>query len=334
MSYPKPLSQKSLAKLYESSGLKKNEIVFLHDLFAACANLYGAIAIRDVWSIYQALQDVCNYPKIKRKDIIAFSSIVRREVQPYYIYEIDEMYSEEKRTDLDRMIITSELIGSGYGWRVSFYRLEESLGDQPFYISKELLEYKEKTRSKEEQALLDHIGNLTSTSDVCTPKYGMSYPSENKGKKLKDFTFLNRHEQFEKEYLSNKPAQLAEYMKQFDCSEAEKIVDSYMFWTKEGYIDLGKEIEFVFDELTEAGVELTAAQAEEIVQLLQDCHNNTHLWCIRGWKPVDLMKARPIEGPLTVSFGSNMQKMFEDGRLNKDELISELRRMGIDVEEH
>lgn len=32
-----------------------------------------------------------------------------------------------------------------------------------------------------------------------------------------------------------------------------------------------------------------------------------------------------------ISFGKNMQRAFEDGTLNKDELIEEIRKLGIDV---
>ena len=84
MSYPKPLSEKSLNRLYMQAGLSTETCAFLHSLFAACANLYGTIAIRDVWSVYQELKS--DVPRIHRRDLIAFSSIVRREVQPYWVY--------------------------------------------------------------------------------------------------------------------------------------------------------------------------------------------------------------------------------------------------------
>lgn len=59
MSYPKPLSEKSLERLYTQAGLSTETCAFLHSLFAACANLYGTIALRDVWSVYQELKAMC-----------------------------------------------------------------------------------------------------------------------------------------------------------------------------------------------------------------------------------------------------------------------------------
>lgn len=82
MSYPKPLSEKSLERLYKESGLTKEARTFLHVFFAACANLYGAIALRHMWGIYRELTDA---PKLRRKDMLTFASIVRREEQPYYV---------------------------------------------------------------------------------------------------------------------------------------------------------------------------------------------------------------------------------------------------------
>lgn len=85
MSYPKPLSEKSLNRLYMQAGLSTETCAFLHSLFAACANLYGTIALRDVWSVYQELKS--DVPRIHRRDLIAFSSYnnnygLRRGSQP------------------------------------------------------------------------------------------------------------------------------------------------------------------------------------------------------------------------------------------------------------
>ena len=139
MSYPKPLSEKSLKRLYTQAGLSAEARDFLHSLFAACANLYGAIALRDVWSVYQELKSEA--PRIRRQDLVAFSAIVRREVQPYQVYEIEELYTEEPHNNLDRHIVSKELIGTGYGKMSSFYVLMEGLGDHPYCVPDNFLSY-------------------------------------------------------------------------------------------------------------------------------------------------------------------------------------------------
>ena len=45
MPYPKPLSEKSLEKLYKDAGLTNEARSFLYAFFTACANLYGMIAL-------------------------------------------------------------------------------------------------------------------------------------------------------------------------------------------------------------------------------------------------------------------------------------------------
>lgn len=204
MSYPKPLSEKSLERLYTQAGLSTEARDFLHSLFAACANLYGAIALRDVWSVYQELKS--GAPRIHRRDLIAFSTIVRREVQPYRVYEIEELYTEEPHNDLDRHIVSKELIGAGYGKMFSFYALMDELGNQPYCVPECFLSYAVSSASAEESVLSNFIGNLKSTAKECAPKQRKTYPNENRGKKLSEFSFLNLDEQFNLEYYKKVPA--------------------------------------------------------------------------------------------------------------------------------
>ena len=204
MSYPKPLSEKSLNRLYMQAGLSTETCAFLHPLFAACANLYGTIALRDVWSVYQELKS--DVPRIHRRDLIAFSAIVRREVQPYRVYEIEELYTEEPHNDLDRHIVSKELIGAGYGKMFPFYALMDERDDRPYCVPDDFLSYAEPTASVEEKSLADFIGNLKSTAMECAPKQRKTYPNENRGKKLNEFSFLNLNERFNLDYYKKVPA--------------------------------------------------------------------------------------------------------------------------------
>lgn len=68
--------------------------------------------------------------KIQRKDIIAFSLIARREVHNYCVYEIDELYSAEERSDKNRYVILGEIIGNGK--EQMFYQLDELQEGKPF----------------------------------------------------------------------------------------------------------------------------------------------------------------------------------------------------------
>ena len=50
----------------------------------------------------------------------------------YRVYEIEELYTEEPHNDLDRHIVSKELIGAGYGKMFSFYALMDERNDRPY----------------------------------------------------------------------------------------------------------------------------------------------------------------------------------------------------------
>ena len=287
MAYPKPLSEKSLARLYQQSGLSKEQSEYLHSLFQACANLYGAVQLRVVWDVYQAQTEA---PKLRRKDIISFSEIARRETLPYYIFEIDELYSEEKRADLSREIVSKALVGHGYGRLTRYYRLMESLGQEPYYIPGDILPFASQQPSKEETKLLTFLNELTVTADQCRPRYGDPYPCENRGKRLKEFSFLNRDERFEEEYLAKNHGALLSFRESVAGTEAEKILRQYCCNENIDSLGFNDHLKNIMEELKEVGVELSKRQAQELIQLLTDYHNNSHLWGSSGWAPSDLAR--------------------------------------------
>ena len=331
MSYPKPLSEKSLKRLYTQASLSTEACDFLHSLFAACTNLYGAIALRDVWSIYQELKR--DAPRIHKRDLIAFSAIVRREVQPYRVYEIEELYTEEPHNDLDRHIVSKELIGAGYGKMFSFYALMEELSDQPYCVPDNFLSYAVPSATAEENSLSDFIGNLKSTAKECAPKQRKPYPNENRGKKLREFSFLNLNEQFNLEYYKKVPATHSALLEEYSGTEAEKIMRSYRLTENVGYLRTTDMIQDVLTELSEAGVRLTEAQHSTLMRLMMQYHNGSRLWCLRGWTPNELAAMYGNTGAPSISFGPGIQKMFADGTMDKNELVRKIKELGWKVSE-
>ena len=331
MSYPKPLSEKSLNRLYMQAGLSTEACDFLHSLFAACANLYGAIALRDVWSVYQELKS--GAPRIHRRDLIAFSTIVRREVQPYRVYEIEELYTEEPHNDLDRHIVSKELIGAGYGKMFSFYALMDELGNQPYCVPEYFLSYAVSSASAEESVLSNFIGNLKSTAKECTPKQRKTYPNENRGKKLSEFSFLNLDEQFNLEYYKKVPATYSALLEEYSGTEAEKIMRSYRRTENIGYLRTTDMIQNVLIELCEVGVRLTEKQHSTLMRLMMQYHNGSRLWCLRGWTPNELAAMHGNTGASSISFGPGIQEAFADGTMDKNELVRKIKELGWKVSE-
>lgn len=327
MSYPKPLSEKSLKRLYNESGLSDRTQEFLHTLFAACTNLYGAIDLRNVWQISQQLQ---NTLKPKRKDLLAFSSIVRRESQPYCVFESEELYEEEAHNELDRCIVNRDIIGSGYGKFDMIYDLIDQAIRYPYCVAVDFLSYANPSATAEEAALRSFLANLVSVADKCAPKHGEAIENENKGKKLGEFSFLNAAERFEAEWLKKRSSAYASFMEDVSGSEAEKIIRLYKRAENTGRTGPSGTLEYIIDELNEVGVELNERQLKMLISLVNDYHNNSRLWCTAGWKPSELSGLYP-KGLKAVSFGAGFQRAFSDGSIDKTELVKKIREMGIEV---
>lgn len=338
MQYPKPLSEKTLERMYRQAGISDSERDFLHQFFAVCENLYGVIEIGDMWEIYRELKKGEKVPSIRKKDLIEFSAIARREEQPYQIYELDELYPEEKRNELHRLLVSKDLIGFGYGKMRTFYEFMDNYDYQhPYFIPEDFLSYAEKRLTEEEKALLDFLGDLKVTAKECRPRFGSPYPCENRRKRLREFSFLNYIEQFMVKDAEKRPKLRAAILEEYGGTEAEKILRLFKRMETIGNsMNPTGNLQYILYELEEVGVELTEKQLKKLLKLVTEFHNNSRHWFLSGWKPAELTRqyARENGGiPPAISFGPGMQKAFEDGSMDKEELIRMLREKGIQVVE-
>ena len=331
MAYPKPLSEKAIQRLYRESGLDDRAQAFLHDFFSACANLYGAIELRDAWDVFQQITE--DKPKLRRKDLVAFSGIVRREEQPYYVFETEEVFSAETHNELSRLIVSKNLVRGGYGKFMWLYKVMEQAVNYPPCVPDDFLSYAAPKPEKEETELLNFLGRLKVTADVWKNRAGKEYTCEHKGKRLREFSFLNSDERFEVEYLQKRPKQQAAFLADCAGTEAEKIVRRLREEDQIGYFSPTESIDHVTEELAEVGVELTMHQAEELMRLMMEFHNHSRQWCICGWKPVELAQRYKPQGKPTITFGPGMQKAFASGDMDRDEMVRQLRAMGLNVED-
>ena len=341
MAYPKPLSEKSLAKMYRDANLDERKSAFLHQFFQAAANLYGAAVMADLWEILKAIAGQYGMTDLKRKDLIAFSSIARRENVPYHVYEVDELYSEEKRAMLDRIIVHKSLVRVGYGKMIAFYELAELQSEHTFYIPEDFLSYVEPKPTPAEIQLLEFLKNLKVTASEYVNSYGRKYVCTHVGETLESFSFRNAMETSEYEWYSGEnpqhkirnERQLQELDARTSGSEAEKILRSYKENRNLGYFPPARDIQAVSDELSEVGVQLTDQQFSDLVELLMLVNNTSHLWHNYGWAPVDLARQHPIKVPTSVSFGPGIRQAFAEGKLSREEIEEECRKRGIKIVE-
>ena len=202
MAYPKPLAEKTISRMYADAKINDDKKEFLHTLFQASANLYGSIEIGELWSVYKTLAKEIPITGVTKKEMIAFSGIVRREDVPYDVFEIDEVYCEEKRKDTDRFLVTKEMVGGGYGKFRSLWNLHEIQLDKEPYIPENLLDYVRNEMTEGQRKFLTFLGNLKVSATEYTDRGGRVYPCEHVGECLKNFEYLDPNEQLEVRYLS------------------------------------------------------------------------------------------------------------------------------------
>mgnify|MGYP003213779598 CR=1 FL=1 len=65
----------------------------------------------------------------------------------------------------------------------------------------------------------------------CAPKQRKTYPNENRGKKLNEFSFLNLNERFNLDYYKKVPATYSALLAEYSGTEAEKIMRSRECWS-------------------------------------------------------------------------------------------------------
>ena len=324
MSYPKPLSEKTIARQFAESFLTDERIHFLHTFFQAAANLYGVVSLWQLWEVYKELKEKTKLLVIRRKDLIAFSAIARRENLPYRIYEIDEIYTEEEREDSERMIVRKDIIWPGFGGSFAVVdKIIEMQMTKPFFVPEDFLSYTDPVPSQEEKELKNFLDNLKVN-----------------GKRLRKIHFLSEAEKdtiayyggsIENAHGRNK-GYLKEYLYDRRGPESDKIFRDLEFRIKTGWTDFMMTIRFLTEEMNEVGVIFSEKQLQDLVRLLSNYQNSTHMYCNCGWTPSELRAARPLTGMPAISIGPGIRKMIADGELDIDEMRAQIREMGMETD--
>ena len=312
MSYPKPLSQKSIDKLLSS--WDPHTVDVLHTYYEAFSNLYGAIHLNEAWNIFKTFE-----PKIKKKEFIDFSSIARRKDVPYYIFEINELFCDEKPKDTDRFIVNREIIGAGYYKHNRFYDLLDEQADKPFYAEPDLL--KVASHRLHDEKLRSFVENMKYTD------------GENAGKKLSEVIVLTKDEEIDMDYYKNNKALLKYFTRDANLPLSEKIIRQLTCWME---FSIESVPEYLSNLLEEVNFSFKSeGQAQQFFALAMDFLNNSHQWANRGFTPVELrslMMSQTQRHP-SISFGPGIQKSFENGDLDREEIMRYLKAKGLQVED-
>lgn len=336
MSYPKPLSTQSLEKKYSDACLTGDQRVFLHLLFSACSNLYGVIHIRDVWDVYRKITDY--KPKIHRKDLIAFSSIVQREEQPYFVLDESELFVDGSERDTERYIVNGQIVGKGPARYAYVYDLLDNQGNRPYNVPDNFLGNSISVPSIEETMLLDYLRNLKITLDEYENEWGVKFKCEDKGKRLGETDTLSFFEKTMIE-LEKRPSFREHLEKTLSGSKAERMLRKLKLRINIGTPPFGETVKYLFQEIDENGVVLSEKEDETLLSMIQVFNNKSRLWHNCGWSPYELSihlygKEGAPAGLHRLSIGPNMREHFQNNPKEWEDFLRKAKEMGIEVDDN
>ena len=351
MSYkplPKPVAERTLQKKYAqfaetthgridvSTDSGKRLSTLLHRYISSFSNLYGQISLQTAWKLFCKVEsELIQQKKILKKDFFAFSDILRAEFLPYYVLNLEELFSEEKDTKPDgRIIVHKKLIGHGYYRFEDFYTLLDSQDNKPYILlnREDYLSWAEPDRFRKSpyaSAMLRFLETLrvSNTSKKCDVN-GHSI----KGKALNSFIFWNKDESSFYHCVSRNWEKEAIALEN-NVVESEKLMRKI-----ERHIHLGDDristsnfLHWLMNDLEEVGVQLTEKKFETLLKLYMDLNNKSRLWCNCGWTPEELSKTAISTAPPSISFGSGLQTAFSKGDISQDDLEHALQQKGFTI---
>ena len=295
----KPLSEKTLRKKYDNLGLPEEVTDLLHKYFLCFSNLYGMLSVREAWELFREYEGL---GLVHKSEFYEFSEIAQRELQPYKIIDLDEIYKEEENCSAgDRYIITDFLILSGYYKFRVVWDLDSTRNDDvPFYLppKEELFQFTEDRFWKTKIAIKmkSFVENLKSDGQCRSftggPLWDIKDVDGNSvtGKCAKDIVMFTRFEQYDVEHESRqlrKERLIAEYTRtvaeKIEHSIENNIMCGDLYWGP------AKTISYLIESMSnEYGVTMTMDQAQEFLNLYMELNNTSNLWINWGWSPEKL----------------------------------------------
>ena len=344
MTYPKPLSEKTLERGYLELGLTSEKYQFCKEFFTACSCLYGTIEAADCWNVYQEVVKQEQVPKLRRKDLYGVLELLRRDGSvPFRIYYIDELYDEETRRPGATFVVEKSLALEGVRWRLLIYDLEEAKNPHVYYyVPEHFLQFQKIPVTPEEKKLLDYVGKLRVTKKLVTDRFTKQKKRfEHPGQRLDSFSYRDRYDQYLLEsygegkngYKQN--AAKADKIRARLTSQtaAQRAVGELKRHCNVGHIHITKSIQYFFDSLAEMGADITRKDMEKLVALIMDMYNHMYLWQNLGWPPEKLRKyEQPLAEPPIIRFGPNIEKAIAEGKMDREELIRGIEKIGGKVE--
>lgn len=135
--FPREYAESTLKRRYNKLELAQDLVELLHCYFEAFGNFYQILTIKDAFDIFERHnRGILSFDKF-----VDFSDIVRHERHYYYVLGLEELYSNELKSEpCDRIIVHESLVEFDCE---EYYKMEEAQHNKPLYIpaKAELLRY-------------------------------------------------------------------------------------------------------------------------------------------------------------------------------------------------
>lgn len=338
MAYPKPLSSRTIQKMLEEAQIDNKKADFLYELYHCAANLYGIIMLDELWDVYKALKSSNKYPSIKKKELIGFSDIVRRQNLPYRVYEMEEIYKGQKEGKELRLLIKRDLTGREGFDRDELLYIDEQRYEHPFYVPKDILVFTDDYETLEAKNFRICLENLICKQKYTTDKDGKKIRNPNFRKKLKDYSYMNQMDYLVLNVYSESDSaynrrKLEEFKGIMSLPASLRIYNTIVKIVKKGCMKLTVLVTMLFEYLQDAGAQVDEREVNMILKYFIEMYNNTHQFSMGGWTPHELALAYPPnpDAKPAIVFGENLQRMFETGEIDREEYEKAIREAGLEV---
>jgi len=305
---PKPYSERTIQHMLE--GWNPATADLLHKVYSSLANLYGIINLEAAWDIIKAVG-----VKLRKRDLIEFSSIARYENTCYYIFEADELFECDKCADKDRFIVHRAHFPRPYCNAYSIYDLYYAQEEKPVYIPDDLLSFAEcdgVSKNPHWKELCKLIGDL----------------KDKTGKKLTESYYLSDSEKMLIDYYKSETRR-RKVAEAYNRPLSDRLLESLRFNILMGYDFDGSLIRYINDEK----IMICKKDAKRLTELLMHVNNESNLWVNFGWSPSELVRHMPRSPIKEISMGGGMKKALADGDIDVAQLKKELAKMGIKLVE-
>lgn len=336
----KPLSEKTLEKRYIKAGIEQDDRKRLCNYFECFANLYGAISLHELWPIIKKFEK-----NVSEEKVYNFACVNQRDNnKSYEIYDFSDLFIPDNGVqEKDKFIINKKLLGYGQGkfWladilldnrnpNVNYYvptkeELFKFIDDQ-FYITdigKKVVNFVNNIRTS----------GLQKGDFLIVPKLLTNLDPEVDmfNKKFCEFRCHTSLENIDFK-LESRPTYIEHLKEKNDCLTSIKVLNQIEYCIMCGKGSPYKDsFEFIIGIIEEYGGILDESNIEELLSIINDLNNSSNLWINRGWKPLDLTKKYINDGPIELSFGKNIKKMFESGEYDLNELKKFCEEKGIEL---